>query len=92
MTFLADNPVDANHLYIVSVLTDMMKGAGTKAKVSIRLMGEYGVGARHVLADNHIALFQVSAEDLFIVAERKNLGRITHITLWVDYTDTSPAW
>ena len=70
----------------------MMKGSGTKAKVSIRLMGEYGIGDKHVLADDHIELFQVSAEDMFIVAERTNLGRITHITLWVDYTDTSPAW
>ena len=70
----------------------MMKGSGTKAKVSIRLNGEYSTGHKHELSDNHIELFNVSAEDMFIVAEKKNLGRITHITLWVDYSNTTPAW
>ena len=92
MTYLADNAVGANHLYIVTVLTDMMKGASTKAVVSLRLMGEFGIGERHVLADDHVTLFQVNADDIFVVAERKDLGRITHITLWVDYSNTSPAW
>ena len=92
MTYLADNNVEATNLYIVTVLTGMMKGAGTKAKVSIRLTGENGRGAKHVLADNHISLFQVSDEDLFVVAERHNLGRITEVSLWVDYSDTTPAW
>ena len=92
MTYLADNAVGADHMYIVTVLTDMMTGADTKAMVSIRLMGEYGLGDKHVLADDHIELFQISAEDIFIVAERNDLGRITHITLWVDYSNTSPAW
>ena len=92
MTYLADNNVEAKYLYIVTVLTGMMKGAGTKAKVSIRMTGEIGTGTKHALADDHISLFQVGAEDLFIVAERHNLGRITNVSLWVDYSDTTPAW
>ena len=92
MTYLADNAVDAENLYIVTVFTNMTKGSGTKGKVFIRLMGEFGVGHKHELADNHIVLFHASAEDMFIVAENKNLGRITHITLWVDYSNTTPAW
>ena len=92
MTYLADNAVDADHMCIMTVLTDMITGAGTKAVVSIRLLGEYGLGDRNVLAEDHIELCQVSAEDMFLVAEKQDLGRITHITLWIDYTNTSPAW
>jgi len=92
VTYLADNDLKAEHLYIVTVLTGMKKGAGTKATVSLRLTGENGRGIKHVLADDHVALFQVSAEDLFVIAEKINLGRITHVSLWVDYSNTSPAW
>ena len=92
VTYLADNDVEANNLYIVTVLTGMMQRASTKAKITIRLEGENGRGVKHVLADDYIKLFRVSAEDLFVVAESKDLGRIIHITLWVDYADTTPAW
>ena len=92
MTYLADNDVKAKHLYIVTVLTGMKTGAGTKATVSLRLTGENGRGTKHVLADDNVELFKVSAEDLFVVAENKKLGRITHVSLWVDYSNTSPAW
>jgi len=92
VTYLADNDGKANNLYIVTVLTGMMQKASTKAKISIRLEGQNGRGVKHVLADDHIALFQVSAEDFFVVAESKDLGSITRVTLWVDYANTSPAW
>ena len=92
MTYLADNDAEANNLYIVTVLTGMMQKASTKAKITIRLEGENGRGVKHVLADDNIELFQVSAEDVFVVAETKDLGIITHVTLWVDYANTTPAW
>ena len=92
VTYVADNDVDANHFYIVTVLTGMGNGASTKATISIRLKGEKGKGMVHVLADNNIELFQIGAEDLFVVAEKTNLGRINEVSVWVDYSNTAPAW
>ena len=92
MTYLADNDLNADNLYVVTVLTGMRQKAGTKAKVSLRLKGENGRGVKHVLADDHISLFQIGAEDLFVVAERKKLGRITHVSLWIDFSNSSSAW
>ena len=92
VTYLADNDLKDSNLYVVTVLTGMWQKAGTKAKVSLRLMGENGQGVKHVLADEHIALFQIGAEDLFVVAERKKLGRITHVSLWIDFSNSSSEW
>jgi len=92
VTYLADNDLTANNLYVVTVLTGMRQKAGTNANVSLRLVGENGRGVKHVLADDHVELFQVGAEDWFVVAERKRLGRITHVCLWVDYSNKSSVW
>ncbi|KAI0211040.1 Polycystic kidney disease protein 1-like 2 [Lamellibrachia satsuma] len=92
VTSLADNASDAHYYYLVTVLTCMMTQAGTTAYVSICMTGDKGPDAKHRLDDNNIVLFQVGSKDWFFVAEKGSLGILNTIDVWVDYSDTSPAW
>ena len=56
------------------------------------MTGDKGPGAKHRLDDNNIVLFQVGSGDWFLVAEKDSLSILNTIDVWVDYSDTSPAW
>ena len=92
VTYLADNSESAEHFYMLTVLTAMSKDAATKATVSVRIAGDKGASAKHALCDQNVKLFQRGAEDWFILAEDKSLGRLNDLTVWVDYSNTSPSW
>ena len=92
VTYLADNGENAEHFYMLTVLTGMVNEAATKARVSVRLGGDNGTSAKHALRDKNVKLFQRGAEDWFILAEDNSLGRLNDLTVWVDYSDTSPSW
>ena len=92
VTYLADNGESAEHFYMLTVLTGISKHAATKAEVSVRIAGDNGTSAKHALRDQNVKLFQTGAEDWFILAEDKSLGRLNDLTVWVDYSNTSPSW
>ena len=92
VTYLADNVDTAQHFYMVTVLTGMSKYSATTATVYISLTGDKATSAKHLLGDNNVKLFQNSGEDWFILAEEHTLGRLNGLTVWVDYSHTSPAW
>ena len=92
MTYLADNAYNAEHFYMVTVLTGMLKHSATTATVYISLTGDKATSAKHLLGDNNVKLFQASGEDWFILAEKYTLGRLKSLTVWVDYSNSSPAW
>ena len=92
VTYLADNGENAEHFYMLTVLTGMSKEAATKARVSVRIAGDNGTSAKHALRDKNVKLFQRGAEDWFILAEDDSLGRLNDLTVWVDYSNTSPSW
>ena len=92
MTYVGDNHDSAEHFYMVAVLTSMLKDSGTTAKVSIRITGEEGTSATHMLHDKNVKLFQTGAEDWFVLAEDNSLGRLKGLTVWVDYSNTAPSW
>ena len=92
MTYVSDNHDSADHFYMVAVLTSMLKDSGTTARVSIRITGDEGSSATHMLHDNNVKLFRTGAEDWFVVAEDTSLGKLNDLTVWVDYSNTTPAW
>ena len=92
MTYLADNKESADHFYMAAVLTGMSTHSATSATVSIRLKGDKGNSAKHTLDDTNFRLFQAGEEDWFILAEENTLGSLNRITIWVDYSNTSPSW
>ena len=92
VTYLADNADNAEHFYMVTVLTGMFKNSATTATVYISLTGDKATSAKHLLGDNNVKLFQTSGEDWFILAEDNTLGKLKELTVWVDYSNTSPAW
>ena len=92
MTYLADNVDNADHFYMVTVLTGMSKNSGTTAKVSISITGAHGTSATHTLDDQNTLLFEAGAEDWFILAEDRNIGKLKGLNVWVDYSNTSPSW
>ena len=92
MTYLADNAEGDSCMYIITVLTGIFKASATTAKVSIRIWGDQGKSAKHMLDDDNAQLFQPGEEDWFIMAETKSLGRLKGLTVWVDYSNTDPSW
>ena len=92
MTYVGDNQDTAEHFYMVTVLTSMLKHSGTTARVSIRVTGDKGTSEIHTLHDNNVKLFQTGAEDWFVLAEDNSLGRLNDLTVWVDYSNTHPSW
>ena len=92
VTYLADNVDNADHFYMVTVLTGMSKNSGTTATVSISITGAQGISATHTLCDHNVQLFQTGAEDWFLLAEDNSLGRLKGLNVWVDYSNTSPSW
>ena len=92
MTYLADNGESAEHFYMLTILTGMYKNAATKATVSVCIGGDNGTSAKHILQDKNVKLFETGAEDWFILAEENSLGSLNNLTVWVDYSDTSPSW
>ena len=60
--------------------------------MSLRITGDKGTSAKHTLHDEHAKVFQNGEEDWFILAEENSLGRLQFVTVWVDYSNTSPSW
>ncbi|KAI0227879.1 Polycystic kidney disease and receptor for egg jelly-related protein, partial [Lamellibrachia satsuma] len=70
----------------------MINQAGTTATISMRMTGDKRTGAKHVLEDANVHLFQIGSEDWFIVAEKHSLGSLTELVIWVDYSKAPPSW
>ena len=77
---------------MVTVLTGMSKNSGTTATVSISITGTQGTSATHTLDDQNAQLFQTGAEDWFLLAEERDIGKMKGLDVWVDYSNTSPSW
>ena len=92
VTYLDDNGESAEHFYMLTVLTGMSKESATNASVFVRIGGDKGTSAKHALRDKNVKLFQRGAEDWFILAEDDSLGRLSDLTVWVDYSNTCPSW
>ena len=91
VTRVADDP-SAHYAYALTIFTGMYRGAGTEGDVSMCMSGDQGTGVRHDMRDSTVRLFEAGAEDWFIVAEKRSLGKLDSVTVWVDYTDTTPSW
>ena len=92
VTFLTDNAQDSTYLYLISVLTGMHKASGTKATVSIKLVGVQGESAKNVLENHSARLFKTGSEDWFLLAETSCLGKLTSIVLSIHYTNKQHNW
>ena len=91
ITYLADNVFNAKRHYWVAILTGIR---GTTGEVSMRLIGDNGTSAKHVLEDKNtnVPLFQIGSEHWFILSERRSLGRLRTVVVWVDYSNAAPSW
>ena len=92
MTFLADNPTDVHHYYLVTVMTGWKANGGTTSNVGMYVVGMLGKSVRHILSDPEIESFQMGAEDSFILAEKYSLGPLKSVCVWHDCSGVSPAW
>ena len=92
MTYLADNPADADYFYLIAVLTGWTKNAATTASVAMYLIGEEGTSATHVLEDKYVELFQIGSEDWFVVAEKASLGKLKSLVVWHNCSGDIPTW
>ena len=91
MTRVADAH-NAHYAYLLTIFTGMKRGAGTEGEVSMCMNGDEGHGAMHDMIDSTVRLFEAGAEDWFIIAEKRSLGKLDSVTVWVDYSDTTPSW
>lgn len=92
MTFLDDNPTNANYYYLVTVMTGWKADGGTTSTVGMYVTGKLGRSVRHVLLDPQTEPFQMGAEDSFILAEPKCLGPLKNVCVWHDCSGVSPGW
>lgn len=92
VTLATDSVWDAGYFYVVTVLTGWKEWAGTSSSVGIRISGEAGGGATHVLHGHPQEYFLRGGEDWFLLAERSCLGDLKELDVWHSCTGNQPFW
>lgn len=93
MTLLDDSHPCASYNYLLSVQTGHRKGAGTSAKVTVKLIGVEGESENHQLTDpNKPAVLERGAVDVFLLATPFPLGELQSLRLWHNNEGNHPSW
>ncbi|XP_046897808.1 polycystic kidney disease protein 1-like 2 isoform X2 [Hypomesus transpacificus] len=93
MTLLADSHPCACYNYLLSVQTGHRKGAGTSAKVTVKLTGAEGDSDTHQLTDSSKpAVLERGAVDVFLLATPYPLGELQSLRLWHNNEGENPSW
>jgi hypothetical protein len=92
VTVLMDNPPNGEYVYVLTVITGWLRGAGTTSVPTITLVGQRGCTYMHALYDPFSPRFEAGSEKTFLLTTKHSLGELTHMHVCSSLSGRNPTW